>query len=76
MCERGARVTISGRRADKVRAVAESIGPHCRAVVGDVTVAADREAMLAAAVEHGQGRLEGLVNNAGNMYRQAVTDYE
>jgi NAD(P)-dependent dehydrogenase (short-subunit alcohol dehydrogenase family) len=32
--------------------------------------------MLAAAVEHGQGRLEGLVNNAGNMYRQAVTDYE
>ncbi|MFZ9125087.1 MAG: SDR family NAD(P)-dependent oxidoreductase [Steroidobacteraceae bacterium] len=76
LCERGARVTISGRRADKVRAVAESIGPHCRAVVGDVTVAADREAMLAAALDHGQGRLEGLVNNAGNMYKQAVTDYE
>jgi NAD(P)-dependent dehydrogenase (short-subunit alcohol dehydrogenase family) len=70
----GARVTITGRRLDKVQAVAASIGPACRAVAGDVTVAADREAMLAAALEHG-GKLDVLVNNAGNMYRQAVTDY-
>lgn len=70
----GARVTISGRRADKVNAVAESIGPLCRAVVGDVTVNEHRAAMLAAAVEHG-GKLDVLVNNAGNMYRQAVTAY-
>ena len=71
---RGARVTITGRRKDKIEAVAQSIGPLCRAVVGDVTVNLDREAMLAAAVEHG-GKLDALVSNAANMYRQAVGAY-
>lgn len=71
---RGARVTITGRRKDRIEAVAQSIGPLCRAVVGDVTVNADREAMLAAAVEHG-GKLDVLVSNAANMYRQAVGAY-
>ena len=42
----GAKVTISGRRRDKIEAVAASIGDACHAVVGDVTVQADREAML------------------------------
>jgi NAD(P)-dependent dehydrogenase (short-subunit alcohol dehydrogenase family) len=73
---RGARVTISGRRADKVRAVAESVGERCRAVVGDVTVAADRAAMVTAAVEHGGGRLDALVNNAGNMYRGPLAELD
>lgn len=70
----GARVTISGRREGKLAAVAKSIGPACRAVVGDVTVQADRQAMLDAALEHG-GKLDVLVNSAANMYRQAVTQY-
>jgi len=30
----GAKVTITGRRKDKLEAVAASIGPDCRAVVG------------------------------------------
>lgn len=63
----GARVTVSGRRADRVRAVAAAIDG--RAVVGDVTLDADRAAMVEAAVDHGGGRLDALVNNAGNMYR-------
>lgn len=71
---RGAKVTITGRRRDKVEAVARSIGPACQAVAGDVTRQADREAMLAAAVAHG-GKLDVLVNNAANMYRQAVGQY-
>lgn len=71
---RGARVTISGRRADKVGAVAESIGPACTAFAGDVTSAKDREGMLHAAIEHG-GKLDLLVNNAANMYRVAVDAY-
>ena len=70
----GAKVTITGRRADKVAAVAASIGPACRAVPADVTVQRDREAMIAAAVDHG-GKLDVLINNAGNMYRQAVDQY-
>lgn len=72
--ERGARVTISGRREEKLAAVAARLGERCRYVVGDVTVAADRDAMLAAAIEHGGG-LDALVNNAANMYRQPVDGY-
>jgi 3-oxoacyl-[acyl-carrier protein] reductase len=70
----GAKVTITGRRKDKLDAVAASIGTACCAVAGDVTVQRDREAMLAAALAHG-GRLDVLVNNAANMYRQAVDQY-
>lgn len=71
---KGAKVTITGRRREKVEGVARDIGPAVRAIAGDVTVQADREAMLAAAVEHG-GKLDVLVNNAANMYRQAVGAY-
>lgn len=73
---RGARVTISGRRAHKLAAVATEIGDACRAVTGDVTVNADRRAMVAAAVEHGGGRLDVLVNNAGNMYRGPLAELD
>lgn len=75
-CAAGARVTISGRRADKVSAVADSIGPSCRSVVGDVTVAADRTAMATAARDHGDGRIDAVVNNAGNMYRGPLAELD
>jgi NAD(P)-dependent dehydrogenase (short-subunit alcohol dehydrogenase family) len=65
----GAKVTISGRRAETIAAAAAGAG--CHAVVGDVTVAADRQAMLDAALAHA-GRLDLLVNNAGNMLRGAI----
>ena len=71
----GARVTISGRRPDKVSEVADDLGEACRAVVGDVTSPADRAGMIAAAVEHG-GKLDALVNNAGNMYRGPITELD
>ncbi|MCG8444012.1 MAG: SDR family oxidoreductase [Caulobacterales bacterium] len=67
----GAKVTITGRRADKVRVVAEDIGPACRWVSGDVASATDRQAAVDAAVAHGGG-LDVLVNNAGNMYRGPI----
>lgn len=76
LCAGGARVTVAGRRAAKIAAVAASIGPSCAAVAGSVTVAADRAAMVAAAVEHGGGRLDAVVNNAGNMYRGALADLD
>ena len=73
--DRGAFVTISGRREDKVRAVQASIGPKCHALVGDVTVDADRRRMVDAAVEHGGG-LDVLMNNAANMYRSPITELD
>lgn len=72
LCTGGARVTISGRRPHKVDRVANSIGAGCHAVAGDVTVDVDRLAMVAEAVEYGGGRLDVVVNNAGNMYRAAL----
>ena len=72
----GARVTIAGRRREPVAAVARSIGDACCAVVGDVTVAGDRVAMVDAARDHGSGRLDVLVNNAGNMYRGPLAELD
>ena len=71
--ERGARVTIAGRREDRLEGVRTEIGDACCAVVGDVTVDADRRRMLAAAEAHGGG-LDALISNAGNMYRGAITE--
>lgn len=63
----GARVTLAGRRPDKVEAVAAEAGPNARAIAADVTTDAGRHAMVQAAVEHGRG-LEVVVHGAANMY--------
>lgn len=68
----GARVTIAGRRPDKLAAVAAAAGDGCLQVTGDVRVDADRRSMVDAAVAHGGGRLDVLVSNAGNMLRGPI----
>jgi 3-oxoacyl-[acyl-carrier protein] reductase len=75
LTSRGARVTACGRRQAQVERVAGSVGPPCRAVRADVTVAADRQALLAAALEHGGG-VDAVVHAAGNMYRGPVEDLD
>lgn len=70
-CEHGARVTICGRRTEKIDAVANELGANCLAVTADITDDADRRALVQAAVAHG-GQLDLLVSNAGNMYRGNV----
>jgi len=75
LAERGARVTICGRRPEKVAEVAESIGTACYAVAGDITVREDRERIVRAANMHGGG-IDALVNNAGNMYRAPLDALE
>ena len=72
---RGARVTICGRRPEKIAAVAGDIGAACTAVPADITVAGDRARLVDAAVAHGGG-LDVLVNNAGNMYRGPITELD
>ena len=66
MADKGARVTISGRRVEKLEEVAAQIGPACAICVGDVANAGDRARMVRTAVAHGDG-LQGLANVAGKM---------
>lgn len=63
----GAKVVISARRADRLDALARELDPAgtgVLAVAGDITNAADREKLVAAA-RRKFGRIDGLVNNAG-----------
>lgn len=73
---RGARVTIAGRRAEALDAVAADLGEACLAVAADVTVDADRRALVEAAVAHGGGRLDAVVHGAANMYRGSIESLE
>ena len=72
--ENGAKVTICGRREEKIRAVAQSIGPRCTWVVADVTKTADLKNIVARCVEHGGG-IDALISNAGNMLRRSIGDW-
>jgi 3-oxoacyl-[acyl-carrier protein] reductase len=64
---RGARVTISGRREDALQRVASSIGAACAFATSDITSEAGRAQMLETALRHGGGKLDVLINNAGNI---------
>jgi NAD(P)-dependent dehydrogenase (short-subunit alcohol dehydrogenase family) len=59
----GANLVVTARREDRVKALAEELG-NAIAVAGDITLAADREAIVAAAVGE-FGAVDVLVNNAG-----------
>lgn len=67
----GARVVISGRRADALQAVADRTG--ALPCPGDVSRAEDAANLVATALEHG-GRLDGVVSNAGVMRPGSVLD--
>jgi 3-oxoacyl-[acyl-carrier protein] reductase len=71
----GARVTLTGRRAEKIAAVAAQAGGNARAIAGDVTSGAGRRSMVDAAVEHGGG-LDVVVHGAANMYRGALEELD
>ena len=75
MARRGARVTICSRRPEKVKSVAESIGPNCAWVRADVDDPDDRARIIDAALEHGGG-IDVLVNNAGNRYAAPLAEIE
>ncbi len=74
-CERGARVTICGRRREKIEAAAGELGEACLGVQADIADAAQRRALVEAAIEHGDG-LDTLINNAGNMYRGPISELD
>lgn len=65
----GARVTIFDLDEVGGHRVAHAIGPAATTVVGDVTVRADIDRAVEAALDHGGGRLDVVVNNAGWTHR-------
>ena len=73
--ERGAKVTICGRRENKIKEAADSLGSSILGIVGDITRGDDRQRLVEGAVRHGGG-LDVLVNNAANMYRGAITELQ
>lgn len=73
--ERGARVTICGRRLERVQKIAAALGPNCQALQADVTDDEARRRFIDAAVAHGGG-LDLLLSNAGDMYRGPITDLD
>ena len=73
--DKGAKVTICGRRPEKISATIEWLGDNCLGVVADVTKSEDRERLIDSAVEHGGG-LDALISSAGNMYRGLITEVE
>tara|TARA_B100000029_G_scaffold420960_1_gene427046 strand:- start:83 stop:844 length:762 start_codon:yes stop_codon:yes gene_type:complete len=75
LVDQGAKVTICGRRRDKIQQVANSIGSDCHASHGDICSEEDRIRIVTESVTHGGG-LDALVNNAGNMYRVPLESIE
>ena len=67
----GAKVTICGRREDKVKDAKESLGDNVSAIVADITKKSDRKRLIKAGIDHG-GEINALINNAGNMYRGPI----
>ncbi|MDO8187989.1 SDR family oxidoreductase [Conexibacter sp. JD483] len=63
----GARVVITGRRAEVLEATCARLGPAASWVVGDVRDDASAEAIVAEVLSR-HGRLDLLVNNAGGQY--------
>ncbi|MEK9747947.1 MAG: SDR family oxidoreductase, partial [Pseudomonadales bacterium] len=68
LVQEGALVTICGRRREPLEEVASALGVACAYAQGDITVDGDRQRIVDRALAHGGG-LDGLINNAGNMYR-------
>jgi NAD(P)-dependent dehydrogenase (short-subunit alcohol dehydrogenase family) len=72
----GAKLMLTGRdrgRGETVLADVRNMGAEAELTVADVTSAAEPDAIVAATVQR-FGRIDGLVNNAGILYRGSVTD--
>ena len=69
----GAKVTICGRRENKVKEAQNSLGSNVEAIVADITEINDRKKLIETSLNHG-GKIDALINNAGNMYRGPIDE--
>jgi short-subunit dehydrogenase len=71
--QRGARLTLVARRADRLDSLNRSLGGRHQVIVADVSVPADCERMVDQAADH-HGRLDTVVCNAGYGLAKATAD--
>jgi len=64
LAREGAQLVLAARSGDKLASVAEKLGRGALTVPCDITVASERQVLVARALEH-LGRVDILVNNAG-----------
>ncbi len=85
--ERGALVTICGRRQHKIEEVVAEVNAACAqnraasapqiaGIAADITVDADRRRLIDTALDHGHGAIHTLISNAGNMYRGPIEELD
>ena len=73
--EKGALVTICGRRKEKIDEAVKKLNTNSIGVVADVTNEKDRNNIIKQTLEHGK-KIDVLINNAGNMYRGNIDELE
>ncbi len=73
--EKGALVTICGRRKDKLEEALSNLNNNVSGIIADVTKDDDRANIIEATLNHGK-KIDALVNNAGNMYRGNIDELE
>ena len=71
--EKGALVTICGRRKDKIEEALSNLNKNVSGIIADVTKDDDRANIIETTLNHGK-KIDALVNNAGNMYRGNIDE--
>ena len=71
--EKGALVTICGRRKDKIEEALSNLNKNVSGIIADVTKDDDRSNIIETTLNHGK-KIDALVNNAGNMYRGNIDE--
>lgn len=75
LADAGGRVALVARRADRLRELAEQIGPTAAAIPVDVTTAEAPDRIYEATIE-AFGRIDGLVNAAGRGLAGEITELD
>ena len=73
--EKGALVTICGRRKEKIEEALKLLNNNVEGLIADVTIDSDRNKIIETTINHGS-KIDVLINNAGNMYRGNIDELE
>jgi gluconate 5-dehydrogenase len=74
MTQAGAKVVLSGRNPESLKAAAVKLGKNATYVSGDITDFASQPGLAALAAERAEAPISILVNNAGNHLKKPALD--